>query len=74
MTFTFPFFGCLEWKSILRPPNENDQSSVQKSALESGEQRVRTRVLYEKIMRENPEALQSEIGAMAVMSQYPRNY
>lgn len=73
MTFTFPFFGFLDRKSILRQPNEMDQSSVQKNTSED-ENSEAERAFLREIMRENPEALQSEIGVMALMSQYPRNF
>ncbi|UZD92045.1 hypothetical protein [Cognatishimia activa] len=73
MTFTLPFFGILDWKSILRPSNKGNQSPVQENASED-ESSEAERAFLREIMRENPEALQSEIGVMALMSQYPRNF
>ena len=73
MTFSFSFFGFSDWKSVLAWPKGEDRSSDQKTVLDHKNNQLEREFLRD-VLRDNPEALQSELGVMALMSQYPRHF
>lgn len=73
MTFTFPIFNIckLKWTlfaSIAQPAAPTTQVNSE------GDKALAERAFLYEMMSRNPEATQSDLSIMAMMSQYPRQF
>ena len=70
MTLTFPIFSLSALKLTFR---KTDPVSAE-IKLPEHEEAYAQRAFLRELMARNPEAIQSDVGLMAMMSQYPRNF
>ena len=70
MTFTFPAFDLPNLKWMFRGAIANPAAdATPEHEIASAE-----RTFLRELLAHNPEAIQSDLGLMAMMSQYPRQF
>ena len=70
MTLTFPAFKLPTLKSMFRGAIANPATD----ATPEHEIAYAERAFLRELLAHNPEAIQSDLGLMAMMSQYPRQF
>ncbi|WP_162798267.1 hypothetical protein [Sulfitobacter sp. SK011] len=70
MTLTFPAFKLPTLKSMFRAALANPATE----ATPEHETAYAERAFLREVLAHNPEAIQSDVGLMAMMSQYPRQF
>lgn len=70
MTFTFPAFKLPAMKWMIRRAIANPATD----ATPEHEIAYAERAFLRELLAHNPEAIQSDVGLMAMMSQYPRQF
>jgi len=73
MTLTFPVFEFSNVKQALRAAVAR-QISPAADTISDGDNRLAEGAYLRELMCRHPEAIQSDLGLMAMMTQYPRHF